>query len=166
MRVSSVSACPVPPDWQPLNEYQELQESCFFSWATRDIKGYLSKMAWILGVSVAVCAPVAAASFPPAKDLGQFILGSTGGGGLILTLVLLRLYFGWRYVRDRLFNATIFYEESGWYDGQTWPKTPEILTRDRLVVRHQIQPILDRLHRTFAILGLLVLVGAIVWNLV
>lgn len=165
MRETSVCACPVPPEQQPLNEYEQLQESCFFGWAKRDLNAYLRKMAWIVGLSSLVCAPVAAASFPPEKDFAKFILGSTGGAGLILTLALLRLYLGWRYVRDRLASPTIFYEESGWYDGQTWPKTPEILTRDRLVVSYQIQPILQRLHQTFAIIGLAIAAGAILWNL-
>ncbi|MEB3831597.1 CGLD27 family protein [Phormidium sp. CCY1219] len=165
MRETTVSVCPVPTEQQPLNEYQALKESCFFGWATRDLRGYLSKMGWILGISSIFCAPVVAASFPPGKYLGQFILGSAGGGGLILSLALLRLYLGWRYVRDRLASEIVSYEESGWYDGQTWPKTPEIITRDRLVVSYQIQPILQRVHRTFATLGILAIGGIIIWKI-
>ena len=29
-------------------------------------------------------------------------------------------------------EATVPYEESGWYDGQVWIKPPEILIQDRL----------------------------------
>lgn len=165
MRETSVSVCPVPTEQQPLNEYQELKESCFFGWATRDLGRYLKKMAWIVGLSWLLCAPVAAASFPPEKYPVQFILGGATGAGLLLTLALLRLYLGWRYVRDRLLSPTIPYEESGWYDGQIWPKTPEILKRDELIVTYQIQPIISRLQRTFAILGALLLAGVIMWNL-
>ena len=30
-------------------------------------------------------------------------------------------------------EATVPYEESGWYDGQIWIKPPEILLQDRLI---------------------------------
>lgn len=79
-------------------------------------------------------------------------------------LAVMRLYLGWSYVRDRLMRPTIFYEESGWYDGQTWTKPPELLTRDRLIVTYQIQPILQRLQRTSGFLALLLLADAIVWS--
>ncbi|MEB3174634.1 MAG: CGLD27 family protein, partial [Cyanobacteriota bacterium] len=50
--------------------------------------------------------------------------------------------------------------ESGWYDGQTWPKPPEVLVRDRLIVQYQVSPILRRLGVTlggiFALLTLAV----------
>ena len=83
--------------------------------------------------------------------------------GVVLALV--RLYLGWSYVCDRLTSPTIFYEESGWYDGQTWTKPPEVLTRERLIVTYQVQPILQRLQRTFGLLALLLLAGTIAWNL-
>ena len=161
---SSVSICPVPEEQQPLNEYQELKESWFFRWATLELPSYISKLFCVWGLSWLICAPVAVGSFAPQKYLLQFILCSSAGAGVFLVLTLLRLYLGWSYVRDRLLKETIFYEESGWYDGQTWTKPPEILTRDRLIVSYQIQPILQRLQRTFAILVLFVVGGGLIWN--
>jgi hypothetical protein len=107
---------------------------------------------------------LAAASFAPKKHLVQFLLCGGAGAGVFLALTLLRLYLGWSYVRDRLLRETIFYEESGWYDGQTWTKPPEILTRDRLIVSYQVQPILQRLKRTFGILVVFVFGGSLIWN--
>jgi len=49
-------------------------------------------------------------------------------------LALVRLYLGW-YMCDRLISPTIFYEESGWYDGQTWTKPSEVL--QRLIVTYK-----------------------------
>jgi hypothetical protein len=43
-------------------------------------------------------------------------------------------------------NATITYEESGWYDGQTWVKTNVVLQQDRLVGTYEVLPILNRLR--------------------
>jgi hypothetical protein len=76
------------------------------------------------------------------------------------------LYVGWNHVRNRLNSETVFYEESGWYDGQTWIKTPEILARDRLLVSYEIQPIIKRLQLTFATLLGTVIVCAGLWLLV
>lgn len=162
---SSVSACPVPDEQQPLNEYQELTESWFFSWGKLDPIKYSRKLAWVWAWSWLITGPLAAASFAPNKHLLQFILCSSAGAGIALVLTLLRLYLGWSYVRERLLKETIFYEESGWYDGQTWTKPTEILTRDRLIVSYQVKPILQRLERTFAILVLIVFSGSLIWNL-
>lgn len=161
---SSVSVCPVPSEQQPLNEYEELKESWFFCTCTIGQRGYLSKMAWIWGVSWILAGPVAAASFAPHKHTVQFIICSAAGASLGVILVLARLYLGWSYIGTRLSSPTIFYEESGWYDGQTWTKPSEVLMRDRLIATYQIQPILQRLQRTFGVLALLLLAGKLVWN--
>jgi hypothetical protein len=163
MMESSVSICPVPIEQQPINEYQELKESWLFRWVTLDLRDYIIKLIWVWGWSWLVAGPVAAASFSPNKHLVQFMLCGGAGASVFLTLMLLRLYLGWSYVRDRLLRETIFYEESGWYDGQTWTKPPEILTRDRLIVSYQVQPILLRLKRTFGILTLFFVGGSLIW---
>lgn len=165
MMESSVSVCPVPVEQQPINEYQELQDSWFFRWVTLDLKSYIIKLTWVWGWSWLVAGPLAAASFAPKKYLLHFVLCGAAGAGIFVALTLLRLYLGWSYVRDRLLRETIFYEESGWYDGQTWTKPPEVLTRDRLIVSYQVQPILLRLKRTFGIMALIVCGGTLIWNI-
>jgi Conserved in the green lineage and diatoms 27 len=75
----------------------------------------------------------------------------------------LRLYLGWVYVCDRLSNATIFYEESGWYDGQEWTKPEEVLQRDNLIVNYQLRSWLKRLKLTFATIAGLFVLGGGVW---
>jgi len=160
---SPVSVCPVPSEQQPINEYQELKDSWFFSWATLDWGSYSRKMAWIWGWSWLVAGPVAAASFPPQKAAGHFFLCGAAIASLFMALALLRLYLGWSYVLDRLANTTIVYEESGWYDGQYWTKPTEFVTRDRLIVTYEIQPILERLHKTFAVLALIFCLGSLIW---
>jgi hypothetical protein len=162
---SSVTVCPVPDEQQPLNEYEQLKSSWLFRESSLSWREYLTKIAWIWGLSWLVAGPVAAASFPLHKYIAQFILTGMAGASIGVLLVLLRLYLGWMYVRDRLVSPTVFYEESGWYDGQTWTKPVEVLTRDRLIVSYQIQPILLRLQLSFAGLGVLFLVGVLVWFL-
>ncbi len=164
MMESSVSVCPVPAEQQPLNEYEQLKSSGFFRTATLDLREYSTKIGWIWVLWWIVAGPVAAASFAPGKQLAQFLLCGAAGASLGLSLALVRLYLGWSYVRDRLISPTIFYEETGWYDGQNWTKPQELLTRDRLIVNYQVKPYLKRLQITLGLLALLLLTGGIVWN--
>ncbi|MEX0269255.1 CGLD27 family protein [Leptolyngbyaceae cyanobacterium UHCC 1019] len=161
----SIAACPVPSEQLPLNEYEDLKESWFFRWATLERSRYVSKIIWVWLWSWAIAAPIAAASFPFEKYPAKFLLTSSGGGILLLGLVLIRLYLGWSYISSRLMDANVFYEESGWYDGQTWIKPAEVLARDRLVASYQIQPILKQMQVTFAVLAGLWGIGAIIWQL-
>ncbi|MDX2243318.1 MAG: CGLD27 family protein [Leptolyngbyaceae cyanobacterium bins.302] len=162
---SNPAACPVPSEQLPLNQYEELQESWYFRWATLDFDPYVRKMIWLWVWSQLIAAPVAAASFSPAKFPLKFLLLSSVGGILFILLAVIRLYLGWAYVSARLADATVVYEESGWYDGQTWVKPAEVLARDRLVVSYQIQPLLKRMQATLGFLTGTLLLGAIVWKL-
>ncbi len=160
---NSSSVCPVPKEQQPINEYQELQNSWFFGWAKLAPAQYISKLVWVGIWSSIVTAPLAAASFPIAKYPLQFGLWTIAGNALFVTLAAIRLYLGWIYISNRLNAEAIFYEESGWYDGQTWQKTPEILARDRLIVSYEIQPILKRIKLTFAMLLATLLLSGGLW---
>lgn len=165
MTSDSSAYCPVPKEQQPINEYQELQNSWFFSWGKIELPKYLAKLLWIWGFSCLLTAPVAASSFPFAKYPDRFTICTAGGGLIFVALVAIRLYLGWMYVKNRLNSEIISYEESGWYDGQTWTKTPEILTRDRLLVSYEIQPILKRIQLTFVAMMGALLVGFCWWIL-
>ncbi|CAI7866857.1 unnamed protein product, partial [Closterium sp. NIES-54] len=147
--------CPVPEEQQPINEYQSLLESAVFPWVTLDGLNYALRL---VGVGVVVSAligwPVASLTFDPKRDALQCLLGSLGGGQLAVTLAALRLYLGWSYIGNRLFSATVEYEETGWYDGQVWVKTPELLARDRLLASYKVKPVLNRLKSTLLGLGL------------
>ncbi|KAF9617701.1 hypothetical protein IFM89_038201 [Coptis chinensis] len=49
------------------------------------------------------------------------------------------MYLGWAYVGNRLLSATVEYEETGWYDGQVWIKSAQVLARDRLLGSYSIK---------------------------
>lgn len=164
MTESSVSICPVPSEQQPLNEYEELKTSNFFRSCTLDWGEYIKKLAWIWSVSWIVAGPVASASFTPNKYTAQFMLCGVAGASIGVILAVVRLYLGWSYIRDRLVSPAIFYEESGWYDGQTWTKPLGVLTRDRLIVTYEVKPIIRRLQQTFGLLALLLIAVAVLWS--
>ncbi|NDJ16185.1 CGLD27 family protein [Myxacorys almedinensis] len=155
--------CPVPVEQRPLNEYQDLKTSWFFRWATLDRWGYLKPIAILWVINWLVAGPIASVSFAPSKHLPQFLLLASIGASLIPILALVRLYLGWVYVRTRLLNTSVFYEESGWYDGQIWQKPPEVLAQDQLIVSYQIQPILQRLQKSFAAIAAAFLLCGVVW---
>ena len=163
MNESATQFCPVPQEQQPTNEYQQLQESWFFSWATNKTSQYIKKLLGVGLGTVIIVAPIAATSFVPSKQPLKFVLSCTGGSILMMILVLSQLYFGWVYVKARLYREKISYEESGWYDGQMWLKPESMLSRDRLIVNYEIQPIIDRLQKTFIFLLGIVVIGSIVW---
>jgi len=146
--------CPVPWEQQPVNEYRSLMETWLFSWATDDVQSYGVKLALVgLAFAVLVGWPVTAMSFSPEKELMKCSMGALCGGILASTMAALRLYLGWAYVGNRLFSATVEYEETGWYDGQVWVKPPEVLARDRLLGSYKVKPALLRLKLTLIGLG-------------
>ena len=72
-------------------------------------------------------------------------------------------YLGWICVSDRLQWGKLFYDESDLYNGQISTKAAAILTRDRLIVSYQIQPMLQRLQKTALILGAIVAISGLFW---
>jgi Conserved in the green lineage and diatoms 27 len=163
---TSSSFCPVPKEQQPINEYQELQNSWFFGWVKLAPTKYITKLVWVGLWSLIITAPLAEASFSIAKYPIQFGICAIGGSLIFVALAAIRLYLGWIHVKERLYNESVFYEESGWYDGQTWIKTPEILNRDRLIVSYEVQPILKRIQFTFLTILGTVIVGISAWIII
>ena len=108
----------------------------------------------------ALFAPVAMTIESPSRYLWQFICVASVGGAVGLILPVLLLLSGWSHVKQRLESSKIFYEESGWYDGQTWEKPEADLAKDRLLVAYEIKPVMTRLQTT-----LLMIVGFLVLSL-
>lgn len=163
MAESAVSVCPVPLEQQPLNEYQQLKDSWFYSWATLGIWQYIQKFFWMGMASSFLAFTVALGSFSPSRNPAQLMVATIMGSTLIPILALLRLYSAWWYVSDRLNRETVFYEESGWYDGQTWTKPPAMLNRDRLIANFDVKPILRRSIISFVLSGAILVVGGSLW---
>jgi hypothetical protein len=144
-------ACPVPEDQQPLNEYIALKESFFYRWATLELVGYVRIILCIWLSFWIVTGPVAAVSFPPDRHLWQFLLLGCAGSTVGLCLPLLLLLSGWIHVKQRLETQKVFYEESGWYDGQMWEKPETELAKDRLLVTYEVSPVLQKIQKTILI---------------
>jgi len=147
--------CPVPKDQRPLNEYKKLKESSNFLWCIQDKNSYFQFLSLIFLVSFLLSALILVISSFSLSNIKYFFISSIFIGLVIVTIFCLRSYLGWQYIYSRLMEATVPYEESGWYDGQVWIKPPEILLQDRLIGTYEIYPGLQRLEKTFVFLFIL-----------
>lgn len=163
MNKSTINFCPVPIEQQPIHEYEQLKDSWLFDWGTLAIGKYSRKIAWVCFWSLLLAAPLAMSIFPLTQEPLKFTLSCLIGVCFLTGLFLSRIYLGWQYVRNRLQRDRIFYEESGWYDGQTWIKPTTMLNRDRLVVSYEIEPILIRLRKTFGLLAAIIGLSSLIW---
>lgn len=150
----SKNICPVPKDQRPINEYLALKSSFGFSWTTSDKSTYYKISLKIYLISLVLFFLILTSG----QDFSiRVLVYSLFSVSIVMFLFHLRLYLAWRYVYTRLMQATVAYEESGWYDGQVWVKSPEILIQDKLAGEYQVKPIIDKVKVTlftFLFLGI------------
>lgn len=92
-------------------------------------------------------------SVGPEPEPLKRILAAVSSGIFVVSVLVVRMYLGWAYVGNRLLSATVEYEETGWYDGQIWVKTAEVLARDRLLGSFSVKPVLSRLKYSLVTLA-------------
>jgi hypothetical protein len=147
MNISN-SDCPVPMEQRPINEYNSLKTSAFFFWTTKSITSYIKD---ILLFSIPIYSLtnllVTASVYNSELPLNE-LLYTIAFGSILIGLIYLRIYLGWVYVYDRLIKASVSYEESGWYDGQTWIKSPADIIQDKLIAKYRLIPIIHRIKTT------------------
>lgn len=154
------SRCPVPPEQLPINQYQDISQSWFYSWGRCDLWAYTKPLLILWGVSWIIAGPVSAASFMPGKQPISFVIWASTGALVLPVLTLIQLYVGWIHIGHRLKERSVFYEESGWYDGQIWEKPDDVMDRDQLIMTYEVQPILKRVRMT--LLGLLAVAAVLI----
>jgi len=151
--------CPVPKDQRPLNEYKKLKESSNFFWCIQDKKSYFKSLFYMCLSSLLFCFFVLQLSSFSVNNINFLFLSSVLAAIILVIFLCLRSYLGWQYIYSRLMEATVPYEESGWYDGQIWIKPPEVLLQDRLIGTYEIYPGLLRLQFTLIFLSSLFFIG-------
>jgi hypothetical protein len=138
--------CPVPKYQRPLTEYNDLKNSFAFSWTKEESYSFGKNLIIFLICFIFFTSIIITNNHGWEKNAFTSLLQITTSALGILNLWILRLYLGWKYIYNRLMNATVTYEESGWYDGQTWVKTNEVLIQDRLVGIYEVLPVINRLR--------------------
>ncbi|AII43021.1 hypothetical protein KR100_06530 [Synechococcus sp. KORDI-100] len=153
-------ACPVPPEQRPLEEFEQLSRSWFFSWPAGEFPHLRRALliSWLMLLPLSTL--VASGSWTLRNDPARLVAAGAVAALVLPLLLLMRQWLGWTYVMKRLLAETVDYEESGWYDGQIWEKPLSWRERDLLVARYEVRPILGRLSRAMALATGLILGGA------
>ena len=147
--------CPVPKEQRPLNEYKKIKESNNFIWCINGKSIYVKSLFYMFISSFIISSLLLIVSSFSFANIKYFFIYSLIGAIIIMIFLCLRSYLGWNYIYNRLMEATVPYEESGWYDGKIWIKPPEVLIQDRLIGTYEIYPGLSRLHLTLIFLSVL-----------
>ena len=143
--------CPVPKYQRPLTEYNDLKDSFTFSWTKETLYSFIKTLILFLIVLIFFTSIIVTNAHERERNEVIYVLQIITSALGVFNLWILRLYLAWKYIYDRLMNATVSYEESGWYDGQTWVKTNEVLIQDRLVGTYEVLPIMNRLRTVILI---------------
>ena len=147
--------CPVPKEQRPLNEYKKIKEFNNFIWCINGKAIYVRSLLYMFIASFILSSLLLMVSSFSVTNIKYFFIYSLIGSIIIMIFLCLRSYLGWHYIYNRLMEATVPYEESGWYDGQIWIKPPEVLIQDRLIGTYEIYPGLSRLYLTLIFLSVL-----------
>ena len=159
----SESRCPVPKEQQPINEFKELTESKIFSWpkSKKSLTLVLTKF-WF-GTFI-IFLVISSGSVYFKSSLLKYTLLSLISSLVIPLLLSLRLYLGWNHVFKRLTSEKVEYEESGWFDGQTWTKPLNIKEKESLIASLEVKPILINIIQISSIILIMALSGILLFQ--
>ena len=137
--------CPVPPNQRPINEFNSIRNSWIISWPFLERNIFYRKLmfSWLLITPVSLT--ISYGSDYLKNNISELIFLSFTASLASPILILIRQWLSWVYIYKRLNSEKIEYEESGWYDGQTWEKPISWRAKDLLIAQHQIKPILNHL---------------------
>ena len=150
--------CPVPFNQRPLNEFNSIRKSWIISWPLLEKNFFYRKLlySWILIAPISLL--ISYGSDYLRNNIYELTFVSLTASLLFPILLLSRQWLSWIYIYKRLNSESIEYEESGWYDGQTWEKPIDWRAKDLLIAQHQVKPILNHLKMVVIILTSYILV--------
>ena len=155
------SKCPVPKEQQPTNEFLELSNSKLFALAKTNKKFSIILISiWMITFLIFLI--ISTGSYYFNTYLFKYILLSFFGSLSVPLLITIRLLLGWTHIYKRLTSEIIEYEESGWYDGQTWNKPIELIEKERLIASIEVKPILKNLTQVTSVIISLILIGILI----
>ena len=144
--------CPVPLNQRPLNEFNSIRNSWVISWPFLERSIFYRKLifSWLFVTPVSLT--ISYGSDYLKNNIFELLFISFTASLAFPILLLIRQWLSWVYIYKRLNSENIEYEESGWYDGQTWEKPIDWRAKDLLIAQHQIKPILNHLEVIIIIL--------------
>tara|TARA_Y100001968_G_C18949632_1_gene522583 strand:- start:83 stop:580 length:498 start_codon:yes stop_codon:yes gene_type:complete len=138
--------CPVPRDQRPLNEFNSIRNSWIIAWPFLERNIFYRKLTFSWLFITPVSSLISYGSDHLKNNIFEFILVSLTASLALPILILIRQLLSWLYIYKRLVSENIEYEESGWYDGQTWEKPIDWRAKDLLIAQYQIKPIVNHLE--------------------
>ena len=148
--------CPVPLNQRPLNEFNSIRNSWIISWPFLERTIFYRKLifSWLFITPISLT--ISYGSDYLKSNISELILISLTASLAFPILLLIRQWLSWVYIYKRLNSENIEYEESGWYDGQTWEKPIDWRSKDLLIAQYQIKPILNHLEVIIILLLLII----------
>ena len=153
--------CPVPSNQRPLNEFNSIRNSWIISWPFLERNIFYRKLilSWLFVLPISLI--ISYGSDYLKNNMFELILVSLTVSIAFPILLLTRQWLSWMYIYKRLNSENIEYEESGWYDGQTWEKPLDWRSKDLLIAQYQVKPILNHLEVLIVVFTLVTLVSII-----
>ena len=153
--------CPVPSNQRPLNEFNSIRNSWIISWPFLERNIFYRKLilSWVFVIPISLI--ISYGSDYLKNNMFELILVSLTVSIAFPILLLTRQWLSWMYIYKRLNSENIEYEESGWYDGQTWEKPLDWRSKDLLIAQYQVKPILNHLEVLIIVFTLVTLVSII-----
>ncbi len=158
--MSDLFTSPVPYNQRPEIEYTLLSKSWFFSIPRKSELALQNTLLISWAAIMPLFSIICSGSIVLREDMPRLILTVVSTSLLFPLLILTRQLLGWRYIYNRLNSEKIIYEESGWYDGQTWEKPIYWKERDLLIASYDVLPILNKIvfvYKKAILLSLLLL---------
>ena len=157
------SNCPVPKDQQPTNEFIELSKSKIFSLPrTKKYFSFMLLVSWSITFILFIAISSGSVYFEASKL--KYILISFFSSLSLPFLFSIRLYLGWNHIFKRLTSEKVEYEESGWYDGQTWTKPINLKEKESLIALLEVKPILKNIIQNLALITIIALFGILLFQ--
>ena len=138
--------CPVPLTQRPLNEFNSIRNSWIISWPFLEKKFFYRNLlfSWLFFTPISLIISYGS-DYLKNKNF-QLVFISLTASLVFPILLLIRQWLSLLYIYKRLNSENIEYEESGWYDGQTWEKPIDWRAKDLLIAQYQIKPVLNHLE--------------------
>ncbi len=156
--------CPVPLYQRPVEEYKELKQSWFFSWPIHNENN--SRLYKYLIISWLHTIPaiqiILTGSIQLKNNIEAQIYTSLLLSFCLPIILIIRQLMGWYHIHKRLISEKIEYEETGWYDGQTWEKPEAWKEKDLLIAKYEVIPIIQLLRESLWKIIYIIIIGILI----
>lgn len=139
-------SCPVPKNQRPINEYMKLVQSNFFNWPILTESLFKRKIINLFFLFFTIGFPFSNLFINFNKSIIKLLLVNSVVSSFLVIFIIVRLLLGWNYIKERLDDSKVFYEESSWYDGRIWTKSKSILFQEKLIHMYQVLPIIKKIN--------------------